>query len=315
MSSSKTTKVNSDEKALDNAATDAIKSETMSNTAKPGSSTMRVSKELKKIKATKLDYFKNLVVDESNIMSWEGLLIPTWEPYKEGAFRVKLEFPKEYPFKAPSLKFMTKIYHPNVSEDGNVCLNILDAKHWKPSVNVEQILQALFNIINKPEVDHPLRTELADQFKKKLDAFKAEAKKQTKAHAEKIPTESETIEQGQDKTENANQLNKTDKTSKGGEKVADLEKEGKENENKQGVDKVEDENAVDEDNLGEEDEDEEDHEDENEDEEEDENSEDEDEEEDEMEDDQEDGEGDDNQDEDMEEEEKQSSDDSLLSSK
>lgn len=60
------------------------------------------------------------------------------EPYNKGAYKVKFEFPAEYPFKPPTVTFLTKIYHPNIDEKGQVCLPIVSVEHWKPATKTEQ---------------------------------------------------------------------------------------------------------------------------------------------------------------------------------
>lgn len=60
------------------------------------------------------------------------------EPYNKGAFKVSIDFPVEYPFKPPKLTFVTKIYHPNVDEKGQVCLPIVAPDNWKPATKTEQ---------------------------------------------------------------------------------------------------------------------------------------------------------------------------------
>merc|ERR1711925_68705 len=60
--------------------------------------------------------FRNIEVDESNILFWSGLLVPDKAPYNKGAFLINLEFPAEYPFKPPKVNFKTPIYHPNIDE-------------------------------------------------------------------------------------------------------------------------------------------------------------------------------------------------------
>ena len=53
-------------------------------------------------------------------------------PYGLKAFQVRIDFPREYPLKPPTLRFTTKIYHPNVREDGLVCLPLISNENWKP---------------------------------------------------------------------------------------------------------------------------------------------------------------------------------------
>ncbi|VDN37185.1 unnamed protein product [Gongylonema pulchrum] len=60
------------------------------------------------------------------------------EPYNKGAFKIAIDFPVEYPFKPPKITFLTKIYHPNVDEKGQVCLPIISPDNWKPATKTEQ---------------------------------------------------------------------------------------------------------------------------------------------------------------------------------
>uniref|UniRef100_A0A3B3V2L2 Ubiquitin conjugating enzyme E2 L3 n=1 Tax=Poecilia latipinna TaxID=48699 RepID=A0A3B3V2L2_9TELE len=77
--------------------------------------------------------FRNIQVEESNLLSWQGLIVPDNPPYDKGAFRIEIIFPTEYPFKPPKITFKTKIYHPNIDEKGQVCLPVISAENWKPS--------------------------------------------------------------------------------------------------------------------------------------------------------------------------------------
>ena len=68
---------------------------------------------------------------------------PKATPYECGIFRVKLIITPEFPLSAPKGIFITKIFHPNISEKGDICVNALK-KDWNPS---QWNLYTLFEII------------------------------------------------------------------------------------------------------------------------------------------------------------------------
>ena len=73
-----------------------------------------------------------------SIYTWTATVTgPADTPYSGGHFDLLLEFPIEYPFKAPKVRFLTKIYHPNVDEGGNMCVGLLKSEAWKPSTKAQ----------------------------------------------------------------------------------------------------------------------------------------------------------------------------------
>nr|XP_049618404.1 ubiquitin-conjugating enzyme E2 L3b isoform X7 [Syngnathus scovelli] len=98
----------------------------------------RLNKELDEIRKSGMKNFRNIQVDESNLLSWQGLIVPDNPPYDKGAFRIEIIFPTEYPFKPPKITFKTKIYHPNIDEKGQVCLPVISAENWKPATRTDQ---------------------------------------------------------------------------------------------------------------------------------------------------------------------------------
>ena len=95
----------------------------------------------------------------------------------------------EYPFKPPKIVFKTKIYHPNVDEKGQICLPIVSVENWKPATKTEQVIQALVNLVNEPEPDHPLRGDLAEEYTRDKKKFMKNAEEFTKKHGEKRPSD------------------------------------------------------------------------------------------------------------------------------
>ncbi|EFJ49735.1 hypothetical protein VOLCADRAFT_104180 [Volvox carteri f. nagariensis] len=62
----------------------------------------------------------NAATVEAQIMGPEGT------PYAGGLFQLRILFPDRYPHEPPNVKFKTKVYHPNISHDGNICLSTLN---------------------------------------------------------------------------------------------------------------------------------------------------------------------------------------------
>ena len=63
---------------------------------------------------------------DNNIMLWNALIFgPDDTPFENGTFKLVMEFSVEYPNKPPKVKWLSKMYHPNVYADGSICLDIL----------------------------------------------------------------------------------------------------------------------------------------------------------------------------------------------
>ena len=60
---------------------------------------------------------------------------PGDSPYERGIFHLELFLPADYPMGPPKVRFLTKIYHPNVDKLGRICLDILKDK-WSPALQV-----------------------------------------------------------------------------------------------------------------------------------------------------------------------------------
>uniref|UniRef100_A0A672RBL4 E2 ubiquitin-conjugating enzyme n=2 Tax=Sinocyclocheilus grahami TaxID=75366 RepID=A0A672RBL4_SINGR len=139
--------------------------------------------ELEEIRKSGMKNFRNIQVDESNILTWQGLIVPDNPPYDKGAFRIEIIFPAEYPFKPPKITFKTKIYHPNIDEKGQVCLPVISAENWKPATKTDQVI----TLVAFSSAAQPGLVPFVDLFFEK--GFLLNAEEFTKKHGEKRPVD------------------------------------------------------------------------------------------------------------------------------
>ncbi|KAI6177944.1 Ubiquitin-conjugating enzyme domain containing protein [Aphelenchoides besseyi] len=147
----------------------------------------RLQKEISDVRAISPKLARVIDINESNMLNWQLLLLPTKEPYNKGAFKITITFPVEYPFKPPKIVFNTQIYHPNVDEKGQVCLGVIAPNNWKPATRIAQVIHSLLDLIGEPELDHPLRSNLAEDYRSDKSKFFKAAEDATKKLAEKRP--------------------------------------------------------------------------------------------------------------------------------
>ena len=100
-----------------------------------------------------------------NLASWHlALPGPDGSPYFGGTFLLEIAFSEDYPFSAPKLKFLTKIYHPNIDIKGSICMGLLK-DDWRPVVTIAKLLLSISSLLVNPNPDDPLNVEAGRLFK------------------------------------------------------------------------------------------------------------------------------------------------------
>eukprot|EP00891_Asterochloris_glomerata_P003276 jgi/Astpho2/3276/Aster-08041 len=125
------------------------------------------------------------------------ILGPQQSPYEGGAFKLELFLPSDYPMAPPKVRFLTKIYHPNIDKLGRICLDILKDK-WSPALQIRTVLlrQALGclccckpvrhhiqALLSAPNPDDPLAENIAKDWKENETAAVKTAKQWTQLYA------------------------------------------------------------------------------------------------------------------------------------
>nr|XP_002739305.1 PREDICTED: ubiquitin-conjugating enzyme E2 C-like [Saccoglossus kowalevskii] len=106
--------------------------------------------------------------DGDNIFRWIGTIQGAEGTVYEGlSYKLSLDFPSNYSYSPPAVKFVTPCYHPNVDEHGNICLDILKEK-WSALYDVRTILLSIQSLLAEPNNDSPLNVNAAALWENQL---------------------------------------------------------------------------------------------------------------------------------------------------
>ena len=118
-----------------------------------------------------------------DLFDWMATIMgPEDTPYHGGIFFLRINFPTDYPFKAPKIAFTTPIYHCNVNSNGGICLDILK-KQWSPALTVSKVLLSITSLLSDPNPDDPLTPDIAKLYKTNRAKHDANARESTMKHA------------------------------------------------------------------------------------------------------------------------------------
>ena len=126
---------------------------------------------MKKYTQATEDTFKIIAEDESKLDCFYIMFTPTGGHYKNQThileFKTKCDNPLTvlFPFTPPRVNFITKIFHPNISISGSVCVDILnDIKAWSPTYSFSNVINSIILLLDVPNNASPYNSEASRMF-------------------------------------------------------------------------------------------------------------------------------------------------------
>uniref|UniRef100_A0A8C4WZ71 Cell division cycle 34 n=1 Tax=Eptatretus burgeri TaxID=7764 RepID=A0A8C4WZ71_EPTBU len=135
--------------------------------------------EWKGLQEEPVEGFRVALLNESDLANWEVAIFgPPETLYQGGYFKAQMTFPQDYPYSPPSFRFLTKMWHPNVYENGDVCISILHpptddpqsgelpSERWNPTQNVRTILLSVISLLSEPNTFSPANVDASVMYRR-----------------------------------------------------------------------------------------------------------------------------------------------------
>jgi len=142
----------------------------------------RVMRELSELEKNPPEGIR-VQTSEEDMLDVTGIIEgPDGTPYAGGYFRVKFKFTEEFPAAPPKCWFATKIFHPNVGANGEICVNTLK-KDWKSTYGIGHILVTVKCLLIYPNPESALDEEAGKLLLENYSSYCDRAKLITSVHA------------------------------------------------------------------------------------------------------------------------------------
>lgn len=117
-------------------------------------------------------------VDEADLYEWfVAIFGPPGTLYEGGYFKAIIRFPGDYPFSPPTFRFVNKVWHPNIYENGEVCISILHPpvntaqggelpeERWNPTQSVWTVIMSIISLLNEPNTFSPANVDASIMYR------------------------------------------------------------------------------------------------------------------------------------------------------
>lgn len=144
---------------------------------KASAAQLRITKDINELELPKT--CKTEFPDPDDLLSFKLIIYPDEGFYRNGQFTFSFKIGAAYPHEPPKVKCETKVYHPNIDLEGNVCLNIL-REDWKPVLTINSIVYGLQYLFLEPNADDPLNKDAAIELQSNRRMFEQNVQKTMK---------------------------------------------------------------------------------------------------------------------------------------
>ncbi|EFJ30096.1 ubiquitin-conjugating enzyme 22, E2 [Selaginella moellendorffii] len=143
-----------------------------------------LAKELKSLDESPPEDIRVHVNDDNFSSIFADIEGPPGTPYESGVFRIRLLLSPDFPQTPPKGYFVTKIFHPNIAKNGEICVNVLK-KDWKPTLGLRHVLLVVRCLLIEPFPESALNEDAGKMLMEDYEGYAKHARLMTNIHAMK----------------------------------------------------------------------------------------------------------------------------------
>jgi len=96
----------------------------------------------------------------SDIFRWNvEIRGPHGSPFEGGSYTLLVTFPWSYPISPPRVRFVTRIFHPNIDQAGVIYFLSIFSSQWAPGISMAQVLQSIIALLSDPNPSYLVNYE------------------------------------------------------------------------------------------------------------------------------------------------------------
>ncbi|XP_059476252.1 uncharacterized protein LOC132197166 [Neocloeon triangulifer] len=142
----------------------------------------RLRTEIKSMRQDPQEGIQAIPLDRGCCHWIASILGPQGSPYSGGIFYLYLQIPYSYPMHPPLVRFVTKIFHPNVSRHGDVGIDLIH-HNWSLAMTVVKVLISVQSLLTDPFCQVCMEPKIGDLYLNDKKSFELMARNWTWKYA------------------------------------------------------------------------------------------------------------------------------------
>ncbi|KAL5964394.1 NEDD8-conjugating enzyme UBE2F [Taenia solium] len=148
-----------------------------------------LAQELTDLKSNLSNHCRLRYPDPDKLHEFEIVISPVDGFWAKGHFHFEFTVPEGYNHVPPIVKCTTKIWHPNIDEEGRICLSLLrpsslDASGWAPTRKLSEVIWGLESLFSDLcDFNDALNTNAAEEYIRDPESFKRTVRRYVSQYA------------------------------------------------------------------------------------------------------------------------------------